>query len=101
VSPYSPNSLAASQFRSTLDVLLTEKGWCSMNLDNQQLPDTSRFQQRAKQLKIQQAVSENQSLNLAAHESGFSDYQAYLDAVRKQAIRMMLNQNHPTQRSFS
>lgn len=72
-----------------------------MNLANQQLLDTSRLQQRAKQLKIQQAVTDNQSLNLAAHESGFSDYQAYLDAVRKQAIQMMLNQNHQAQRSFS
>ncbi|WP_290700864.1 hypothetical protein [Amphritea sp.] len=72
-----------------------------MNLANQQLLDTSRLQQRAKQLKIQQAMTENQSLNLAAHESGFSDYQAYLDAVRKQAIQMMLNQNHQAQRSFS
>lgn len=74
-----------------------------MNPGNQQLLGISRLQQRAKQLKSQQALSENQSLNLAAHEHGFSDYQAYLDSVRKQAIQMMLCQNRQTlaQRYYS
>ncbi len=74
-----------------------------MNLGNQQLLSISRLQQQANQLKLQRALTENQSLNLAAHERGFSDYQAYLDAVRKQAIQMMLHQTPQTlaKRSFS
>jgi len=74
-----------------------------MNPGNQQLHGISRLQQRARQLKSQRALTENQALNLAAHEHGFNDYQAYLDAVRKQAIQMMLSQNSQTlvQRSFS
>tara|TARA_R110001583_G_scaffold2670_3_gene18848 strand:- start:4614 stop:4814 length:201 start_codon:yes stop_codon:yes gene_type:complete len=64
-----------------------------MNQGNQQLHSISSLQQRAKQLKLQRALTEHQSLNLAAHEHGFSDYQAYLDAVRKQAIQMMRYQN--------
>jgi uncharacterized iron-regulated protein len=74
-----------------------------MNLGNQLLLGISRLQQQAQQLKLQRALTENQSLNLAAHEHGFSDYQAYLDAVRKQAIQMMLYQNPQTlaKRSFS
>lgn len=64
-----------------------------MNPGNQQLLGVSRVQQRARQLKSQRALTENQSLNLAAHEHGYSDYQAYLDALRKQSIQMMLNQN--------
>ncbi len=74
-----------------------------MHPSNQQVLGISRLQQRARQLKLQRTLTESQSLNLAAHEHGFSDYQAYLDAVRKQAIRMMLSQNRPTgaARSFS
>jgi len=64
-----------------------------MNTRNQQSLAVSRIQQRAKQLKSQRAMTDNQSLNLAALEFGFNDYQAYLDAVRQQAIQMMLYQN--------
>ncbi|WP_432472471.1 hypothetical protein [Amphritea sp. HPY] len=74
-----------------------------MNPGNQQLLGISRIQQRARQLKSQRALTENQSLNLAAHEHGYGDYQAYLDALRKQAIKMMLNQSRRplAQRSLS
>jgi hypothetical protein len=74
-----------------------------MNLGNQQLLGISRLQQLATQLKLQRTLTENQSLNLAANEHGFSDYQAYLDAVRKQAIQMMLYKNSQTlaKRAFS
>ena len=74
-----------------------------MNQGNQQLFGISRVQQLAKQLKLQRALTEDQSLSLAAHQHGFSDYQAYLDAVRKQAIQMMIHHNAQTlaKRSFS
>lgn len=74
-----------------------------MNPGNPQLLGISRIQQRARQLKSQRALTENQSLNLAAHEQGYSDYQMYLDALRKQAIKMMLNQSRQplAQRSLS
>lgn len=74
-----------------------------MNPGDPRLLGISKIQQRARQLKSQRAVTESQSLNLAAQEHGFSDYQAYLDAVRKQAIQMMLCQNSQrlAQRSFS
>ncbi|WP_432472743.1 hypothetical protein [Amphritea sp. HPY] len=74
-----------------------------MSSGNQQLLGISRLQQRTKQLKLQQDLTENQSLNLAAHEHGFSDYQAYLGSVRKQAIQVVLCQNRQTlnQRSYS
>ncbi|WP_432473443.1 hypothetical protein [Amphritea sp. HPY] len=74
-----------------------------MHPGDQQLPGISRIQQQARQLKLQSALTESQSLNQADHEHGFSDYQAYLDAVRKKAIQMMLCQNNQrlAQRSFS
>ncbi|MBN0988298.1 hypothetical protein [Amphritea pacifica] len=53
----------------------------------------SKLQQRAMQLKSLRAISQQQSLNMAANEQGFNDYQHYLDAVRKQAIQKMLRQS--------
>ncbi|WP_432472814.1 hypothetical protein [Amphritea sp. HPY] len=74
-----------------------------MNPGNQQLLGIPKPQQRARQLNLQQALTENQSLNLAAHEHGFSDYPTCLDSVRKQAIQMMHCQNRQTlaQRYYS
>ncbi|UTW04036.1 hypothetical protein KDX31_03180 [Amphritea atlantica] len=53
----------------------------------------TKLQQRAMQLKSLRALSRQQSLNMAAHEQGFNDYQHYLDVVRKQAIQKMLRQS--------
>ena len=73
-----------------------------INQDNHSLIGISRLQHRARQLKSSQNLTANQSLNIAAHEQGFSDYQAYLSEIRRQAIQVMLKQSgRPPSRQLS